>query len=165
MNVEMFFVRTSDRQALKNCIEERLRRQPDSRGEQPDWGLESSYDVLLATEPKRKIAVSPVQNGWVAAIESKEVLDFALLQQISQGLSCEVVACQVASIVDSCGYARCSSGVLVERNRLENEADPLGTVRAYLHSRSVPFDLLGFREAAQLQNAGWELLHRGNKGA
>jgi|WetSurMetagenome_2_1015567.scaffolds.fasta_scaffold300452_2 hypothetical protein len=160
MNVDMFFVRTDRRDAVIGCIEERLRSEPDLPDKQPDWGLESSYDVLLAKDPKRKVVVSPVQKGWIAAIESKEVLDFAMLQAISERLACEVVACQLANIADSCGYARCCSGQLVERTWLENDPDPLGTLRAYLQERSVPFDLVTFREAVQLRNTGWQILQR-----
>ena len=78
MNVEMSFVHTDSRSALLEIVASRLKESPDSLGKQPDWGVPSSYDVLLATERKRKIGVSPVQGGWVALVESNEVVDFAL---------------------------------------------------------------------------------------
>ena len=158
MNVEMFFVKSEDRDALVALIAERLTSPADPLGEQPDWGMESSYDALLARERKRKVAVSPVESSWIAAVESKEVLDFAMLEGISQRLGCEVIACQLANITDSCGYARCYSGRLLEKKWVENAPDPLGTLRAYLREHSVPYDFLTFREAVQLRNAGWEIL-------
>lgn len=160
MNVEMFFVKSGNRDAVVGLIAERLTSIADAPGRQPDWGLESAYDALLAGESKRKVAVSPGRNGWIAGVESKEVLDFAMLQAISERLNCEVVACQLANIVDSCGYARCCSGQLAEMKWLENDPDPLGTLRAYLLERSVPYDMLTFREAVQLRNVGWEMLSR-----
>jgi hypothetical protein len=161
MNVELFFVKTNDRNTLIACIRARLNAPPDVAGKQPDWGLESSYDVLLAVESKRKIAVSPVKEGWVAGIESKEVLDFTLLKNISNRLKAEVIACQLASIVDSCGYVRFSSGQIVERKYLESVPDPLATVRAYFRTHFIPYDILSFREAIQLRSEGWEILAKG----
>ena len=164
MNIEMFFVQTGNRDAVIRCVQDRLGGQPDTPGKQPDWGLESSYDALLAREPKRKVAISPIQSGWVAGIESKEVLDFEMLQKMSARLSCEVVACQLASVVDSCGYARCFNGELVEKKWSEDDPDPLGTLRDYLGGRSVPFDLLTFREVIQMPGAGWQILERPMRG-
>jgi len=160
VNVELFFVQSDDRAGLVGLIAERLTSPADAPGRQPDWGLESSYDALLAKEPKRKVAVSPIQNGWIAAVESKEVLDFAMLQGISERLGCEVVACQLANIADSCGYARCCSGKLAEKKWLESDPDAVGTLRAYLRERSIPYDLLTFREVVKLRNTGWELVQR-----
>jgi hypothetical protein len=160
MNVEMFFVKADYREDLMACIADRLRGFADPPNSQPDWGLERSYDVLLANEAKRKVAVSLPQDGWVAAIESKEVLDFALLQMISERLGTEVIACQLADVTGSCGYARCRSGQLVESRSCETDDDPLATLRAHLRERSVPHDLLTFREAVQRRSAGWEILQR-----
>ena len=158
MNIEMFFVKTDNRNAVIGYIKNRLCVQPDLPGNQSEWGLESSYDILLANEPKRKVAISPVENGWIAGIESKEVLDFAMLQEISERLSCEIVVCQLANIADSCGYARCNCGQLVENSWSENDPDPLGTLRVYLRKQSIFFDLLTFREAVRLRDVGWEIL-------
>ncbi len=158
MNVEMFYVKTDDRDAVIACIAERLRSQPDAPGMQPDWGLESCYDVILAKDPKRKIIMSPLKEGWLGAIESKEALDFALLQSISERLGAEVIACQLADAIGACGYARSSGGELVEHQWLPGSADPLATLREYLHLRSVPFDILTFREAVELRSAGWEFV-------
>ena len=160
MNVEMFFVKTDDRQAVIASIKKRLQSVADPQAQQPNWRLESSYDVLVAPDPKRKIAVSPVNEGWIAAIESKEVLDFALLQQISEETGSEVIACQLAGAIDSCGYARCCGGHLEETKWLENDPDPLGALRRYLRERDVPYDLMTFREAVQLRDAGWNIIQK-----
>lgn len=160
MHFELFFVKSDDRAALIGLIEQRLASPPDAPGKQPDWGLERSYDLLLANEPKRKLAVSPVWNGWIAVVESKVILDYALLQEISVRLSADVIACQLAGAIDAYGYARCCSGELRETMWLENAPDPLRTLRAYLRKHDIPYDLISFRETIQLRNAGWAILQR-----
>ncbi|HXK59518.1 MAG TPA: hypothetical protein PLP42_06430 [Acidobacteriota bacterium] len=81
MNVELSFIRTENREALIELIASRLKSLPDPAGKQPKLGLPASYDLLLADEKKRKVVISPVETGWLAAVESKEVIDFALLQK------------------------------------------------------------------------------------
>jgi hypothetical protein len=158
MNVEMSFVHTDSRDALLEKIASRLKGSPDSPGSQPDWGLPSSYDVLLAPERKRKIGVSPIQGGWVAVVESKEVVDFALLQSISITLKAEVIAIQVSDVTGSCGRALCRAGVVQEKYFSEDDEDPLTSTRSYLKNCGVPFDILTFREAIQLRSTGWVIL-------
>lgn len=160
MNVEMFFVRTMDRDGLLRCVEERLRSPADQPNAQPDWGLESSYDVLVAADPKRKVAVSPVVDGWVAVVESKEVLDFRLLQGISAQLSAEVLACQLGEVTDSFCYARCIAGKVVEHSVRADLPDAFAAARHLLRQHSIPHDIVTFREAVQLRSTGWQILSK-----
>lgn len=155
MNVEMFFVRTGERATLVDLISKRLHADPDEPGQQPDWGLESSYDVLLAPQKKRAVAVSPVHSGWIAAIESKEVLDFALLETISRILRVEVLAIQLSDVAGVCAHAHCVGGILQSSHVSEEENDLLGVLRRFLAGFGVPFDLLVFSEAVQLRERGW----------
>ncbi|MFA6033001.1 MAG: hypothetical protein WC889_08895 [Myxococcota bacterium] len=158
MNVENAFIRTEDREGLLNQLTARLKAPGDPKGVQPDWGLPSSYDALLAGERKRKIVVSPVQNGWVAIIESKEVIDFTLLQSTGDKLNTDIVAIQVSDVVGACGYALYRNGVVQDKFFSEEDEDPLASVRIYLKKCGIPFDVLTFREAVQLRSSGWTVL-------
>jgi len=160
MNVEMFFVKTTDLDGLLRCIDERLRNPADQPNSQPNWGLESSYDVLVAADAKRKVAVSPVVNGWVAAVESKEVLDFRLLQNVSETLSTEVLACQLGQVTDSFCHARCIAGTVTEHSAASDLPDALSSARTYLRDHAVPHDIVTFREAVQLRSVGWQILSK-----
>lgn len=158
MNTQMFFAETNDRNTLLDLVVRRLSSLPDAPGMQPNWGLESSYDKWLAHEPKRKVAVSHVRDNWIAAVESKGVLDFAMLQTITEVMECKVIACQLAGTIDSWGYAYCSAARLVESKWYENDADPLNALRAYLRNHGVAHDLITFREAVRLRSEGWSVV-------
>ena len=158
MNVEMAFTRTENRKSLLEKIKSRIQASPDAIGRQPDWGLPSSYDVLLAPARKRKVAVSPVQGGWVATIESKEVIDFALLQSVSDTMKSDVVAVQISDVLGACGYTFYRAGVVQENYFSEEDRNPLSNVRDYLKKCGIPFDVLTFREAVQMRSSGWSIL-------
>ena len=158
MNVEMFFIQTDAVPQVSDLIRQRIKSPPDAAGQQPDWGLPSSYDVLLANEQKRKVALSPSVAGWVAGIESKEVVDFALLQRLADALKTNVIAVQLSEVSGCCGYALCASGVVTEHRFSEDDDDPAGAVAEFLKRNGVSSNLVSFREAVQMRNQGWVIL-------
>ena len=158
INVETFFVQTDDRATLIKYLAQRLTSPPDISGRQPDWGLQRSYDIVIASDPKRKIAVSPVQDGWIAAVESKETLDYTLLETISREMRTRVIVCILYEVTGSCGYACCNNGVLEETYYSEEDKDPFGMVTVYLKKRSVPYGLMMFRHAVENR---WEIIRKG----
>lgn len=161
MNIQNFFVKSLDQSALVDCISDRLNAPPDPPGLQPDWGLHSSYDIWLAEDAKRKIAISPVTSGWIVGVESKQVVDFKLLQTIAENLRAEVIACQVHMPLNYFGYARCVAGKIAESQCREGEDDPLRKVHSYLCRLGAPSELFTFPEAIRLRSAGWRVLKRG----
>lgn len=158
MNVEMFFIETDAVPQVGDLIRLRIKSPPDAAGQQPDWGLPSSYDVLLANEPKRKVALSPSVGGWIAGIESKEVIDLALLQRLSEALRTNVIAVQLSEVSGCYGYALCSSGTVTERRFSEYEGDPAGTIAEFLRRKGVQSSLISFREAMQMRDRGWVIV-------
>ena len=157
MNVEMFFIQTNAAPEVSDLIRQRINSQPDPANHQPDWGLPSSYDVLLTKEPKRKVALSPSLGGWIASIESKEVIDFALLQRLAEALKTKVIAVQLSEVSGYCGYAVCSSGTVTERHFSEDD-DPGGTISEFLRRNRIRSGLISFREAVQMRDQGWVIL-------
>lgn len=158
MNVEMFFIKTNSRDSLITILRERLNTPPDPAGKQPDWGLPASYDSVLLNEQKRKIAVSPNIGGWFSAIESKEVVDFALLQKISEQLRTDIIAIQLSEITGCCGYSYCENGKIIDSYFSEEDEDPLGTLLEYLKSHSISHSILMFREVVNLRSQGWSIV-------
>ena len=164
MHIENFFVRTTQRELLRQYIIERLGAPVDPPGNQPAWGLESGYDIRLRPDLRRNIAISPVTSGWVAGVESRGMLDFALLRAISERIGTEVLACRVSTASDYFGLARCVNGNLVEaRAAYEGEEDPVLVLREFLSGQSVPFDMITFPDAIKLCNDGWEILGPGRR--
>jgi len=155
MNIEMFFIKTDAVSQVSNTVRQHIKSASDVANQQPDWGLPSSYDVLLAKEPKRKVAISPAINNWVAGIESKEVIDFALLQQIAKALRTDVIAVQLSEVSGCCGYALCSNEKIIEHYFSEDDDNPAGTIAEFLKRNNVKTGLVSFREAVQMRNQGW----------
>lgn len=160
MNIEGFFVRTNETTALRKIIAERINSPDDATGMQPDWGLEQSYDAFIIGDLKRKLAISKPKNNWIAAIESKEVLDFALLQQIGLSIDADVVAYQISDSTGGCGYSIFRNGKVEDSDFDSNSEDPLSQTRKMLADLGIPFDIVMFREAAQNKNGDWEVIQK-----
>jgi hypothetical protein len=158
MDVEMFFVKTEELDRVRELVARRIASPPDPAGKRQSWGLPVSYDIIVAGQGTRRVALSPPVNGWVAGVESHEVLDFELLRQLSAGLQADVLAIQLSEVTGSCGYAWCLEGDVLEYHFSGDDADPAGHIQRYLRLHGVTIDLVGFNEAAQLHHLGWQVL-------
>jgi hypothetical protein len=158
MNVEMFFVQSEMQTTVSELIRQRLRLPPDPAGQQPDCGLPSSYVVLLATDPKRTVAVSPPIGGWIAGVESKEVVDLSLLLHMSETLATHVIAVQLSEVTGSCGYALCVRGIVSEHRFSDDDPDPAGTVSQFLRRNGVQMGLVSFRDAVEMRSQSWVII-------
>lgn len=155
LNVENLFVKCGDQAKLSDLIEAHW--SSSSPPAQPDWGVPSSFESLLAKEAKRKIAISPPREGWIALVESKEVIDFALASALSQELDTTVLAVQLAESIGAAGYSLAVRGQVLESRFDEESENPLATVRDALERYKVPFDAILFREAARKMSEGWSV--------
>lgn len=155
LNVENLFVKCGDQAKVTELVEAHWRN--PSQPPQPNWGLPSSFEPLLAKEPKRKLAISPPRDGWVALVESKEVVDFALANALSEKLDTSVLVIQLSEASGAAGYASVVHGQVLESQFNEDDANPLATVREALKKYKVPFDATLFREAVQLVPEGWSV--------
>lgn len=160
MNLEGFFVRTTDTIAVRKIVEERINSADDAPGLQPYWGLEQSYDAFIVGDPKRKVAISKPKAGWIAAIESKEVLDFALLQRIGQTIGTDVIAFQISDSTGGCGYAVFRNGRLEKSHFDEDAQDPLSDTQKAVADLGIPFDIVMFRETLQSKSGDWEIIKK-----
>ncbi len=153
-NVENLFVKCNDQAQVAEVVERHWRN--PSPPTQPDWGLPSSFEPLLAQEPKRKLSISPPQGGWIALVESKQIVDFALAKALSEQLETTVLTIQLFEISGESGYASAIHGQVLESQFGEND-DPLGSVRNALKKYKVPYDPILFREAVQKTTEGWSV--------
>jgi len=155
MNIENLFVRTADQAAVANVVERCL-----SQVDQPEWELPSSYAPLLAKDPKRKVAISPVIEGWIAIIESKEVVDFGMAKSLADELGCTAFIMQVSDSTGAVGHLSYSNGQVTDSQFDEEAADPLNEARDIVKRHGIPFDLKMFREVVPLTTQGWLLKQR-----
>lgn len=155
LSVQNLFIRHDDRAKIVELVETHLRNPIPPV--QPDWGLHSSFDRLIATDVKRKVIISPPIGGWVALVESKGFVDFALANALSERLETTVLVIQLAEVSGAAGFAGVFRGKLLESYFNDEDADPLGTVRGALEKYGVPFDVILFREAIQKTCQGWSV--------
>ena len=127
---------------------------------QPTWGLPSSYEPLLAKESKRKIVISPPKEGWIALIESKEVVDFGMAKVLSEKLDAAVLVIQLSEASGATGYASSVRGEMLESHFNEEDDDPLASIREVLKKYNIPFDATLFREAVQKTSEGWLVIKK-----
>ncbi len=154
LNVENLFVKDDD--PKKACAVVRAYWSQDGT-QQPDWGIPSSYDQLLRNNPKRKLAVSAARDGWIALVESKEVVDFGMAKALSEQLNTAVLAIQVSEATGAAGYASAVGGKLLESSFRDDDDNPLESVRNVMRKYRVPFDPIMFRKAAQNAPEGWTI--------
>jgi hypothetical protein len=58
----------------------------------------------LANDPKRKVANSPSKGGWIAIVESKEVVDFGMAKSLADELKGIIAIIQVSDATGEVGY-------------------------------------------------------------
>ena len=146
MNVENLFVKESNQRAVANVVERCL----VGGSVQPQWGLPSSYAPLLASDPKRKIAISPSTNDWIAIIESKEVVDFGMAKTLVDELGGSAVIIQVSDSTGAMGHLFYEGGQVISCEFEEQAHDPINDARSILRQHRIPFDVAMFREVVDL---------------
>ena len=158
MNIESIFVRSDDTQTIADIVRGRLTAPPDPPHLQDAEPLQSSYDVILAKEAKRKIALSPVQNGWAQILESKEVADFKLAKKCSADLKTLAIVVQIADVVGASGYAVYDRGNVVASYFSDTDDNAAKTVIAVLKENGVPFSIITFRDVIRMRGQGWQIV-------
>ena len=92
MNVEQSYVKTNKRESIVQIVERRLNTDPEDIKLGMELDFLNSYKSILATDKKRKVAISNTSNKWLSILESKEVNDYYMLMMISEELHAEVIA-------------------------------------------------------------------------
>jgi len=158
MIIEQAFVKTDNLLNIEEIILSRLINPPDPPGQQPEVGLPNSYDVSLAGDEKRKVAVSEVVNGWVSIIESKEVNDYKMLLNISKSLTTEVYAIMLYDTTGSYGFCLMINGKVVESRFSEEDDEMLEQIHYLINTKDISLPICKFSHVASRQIAGWKLL-------
>lgn len=156
MNIENLFVKGGSQASVAEVVARCLA----NRIEQPDWDLPSSFSPLLVGDPKRKVAISPENDGWIAIIESKEVVDFGMAKLLADELGGVAVVVQVSDAIGAMGNLVYRDGRVAVCSFDEDSSDPLNDGRSVLRQELIPFDLLMFREVVRMVSNGWLVKRR-----
>jgi hypothetical protein len=158
MNVEQAFIKTGDKKTVTESVKLRLNSNPDPVGSQPYVGLPNSYDSILANEPKRKVAISEISNGWISILESKEVNDYKMLLDLSIALNTEVLAVVISDVTASCGFTEIINGTVENSFFSEKEDDFEGIIYKKLLDKGIDIPVCMFREIASKKIQGWQII-------
>lgn len=159
MNIEQAFIKHSEQEKVVEIVEERL------NGKLKDehflvMEIPDSYDTILANDSKRKVAVSPSDNGWITVIESKEVNDYIML--ISKKLNTEIVAIVQSDAVGAWGYVEIKNGQVNKSYFSEDDEDIENLMEQKLQEKSIANILYMFREVVRKKDSGWKIIQLQN---
>lgn len=162
MNIEVAYVRKNNNESISEIIERRLCGALEDLRIPDGIDIPDSYEVFLANNEKRKVAVSAPVNGWITVIESKEVNDYAMLFEISKELQTEVIAIVQSGAIGAWGYVKMKSGEVVQSRFSEEDDDIEGLIEDFKTSNGITEPFYLFREAIQRRTDGWLIIQRHN---
>lgn len=115
-----------------------------------------SYNVFLANDIKRKIAISSPQKGWITIIESKEINDYTLLLQISKELQTEVLTIIQSDAVGAWGFVEILEGKVVKSYFSEDDDEIEDLLSRKLKEKGIGEHLYMFRKVVRERD--WDVV-------
>jgi hypothetical protein len=153
INIENMFIRSNKQTDIAALLKRYWQGPP--LGKPVDWGLPSSFTSTEEDEAKRKVAFSEPQNGWIIAIESKNSVDFALAQFLSEKLQTTILIIQIYEITSTVGYAVAECGRILESAFFPEHEAPLEVVHEVMRKYHISFEITAFREVFRNPDSGW----------
>lgn len=160
MDVEQAFIKSVDSEKVISIVEERLNGALKELHLNSQMEVPDSYDVILADDVKRKVAVSSPRNGWITIIESKEVNDYTMLFQISKELRTEGLAVIQSDITGSWGFAEFVNGEVINSYFSEEDDDIEDLLEDKLNEKGITGPLYMFREVVRDKGERWKIVQK-----
>lgn len=158
MNVEQAFIKYDEQHKVIDIVDERINGAFKDEHFDLNSDIPDSYESILANDLKRKVSISPAENGWIAVLESNEVNDYTLLIQISQLLQTEVIAVVQADTVGEWGYVEINNGLVTNFYFSEEDDDIEILINKKLCEKRINSQLHLFREAVKFVHLGWRII-------
>ena len=158
MNIEIAFIKNAEQGKVAKLVDERLNGSLRDAQLCGQIDLPDSYDTILRNETKRKVAISPSKNGWIAIIESKEVNDYAMLLQLSKEFQTEVLAVIQSDITGAWGYVEMFEGSVVKSYFSEEDDRIEDLLNEKMSEKEICMPLYIFREVVREKESGWSVV-------
>lgn len=158
MNVELAYIKSDETERVIQIVEERLNGTLKDICLSNQIEVPDSYDLILANDIKRKIAISSSKNGWITIVESKEVNDYALLFYLSKELQTEVISIIQSDVTGAWGFVEMSDGNLNGNYFSEEDDDIEDLIKAKLTEKAISEPLYMFREVVREKGKGWDVV-------
>lgn len=157
MNVEQSYIKYNETADIEKIIRNRLTGEKYVPKENVDFGVPNSYQVLLAEEPKRKVAISKPSNSWISVLESKEVNDYEMLLFISKELNTKILSIIQSDVTGTWGYVQMENGKVVS-SYIGEDDDVEYLIEKELEENGITTPIYMFREVVRDNN--WKILDR-----
>ena len=149
MNVEQSYVKTNKRESIVQIVERRLNTDPEDIELGMELDFLNSYKSILATDKKRKVAISNISNGWLSILESKEVNDYYMLMMISEELHTEVIAIIQSDVTGSWGFIEIANGKIQNTYFSEEDDEIEDLIEKKLDEKGINQRICMFREVVR----------------
>lgn len=160
MNVEQAYIKSFEIGRVVEIVKARLNGSLKDVHIDMQMEVPNSYDVILADDAKRKIAISSPKDGWIAIIESKEVNDYAMLLQLSKELQTDVFAVVQSDITGEWGFVEMNEGKVMKSYFSEEDDDIEELLETKLRNKKISTPLYMFREVVRERGNGWEIVQK-----
>ena len=148
MNVEQSYVKTNKRESIVQIVERRLNTDPEDIKLGMELDFLNSYKSILATDKKRKVAISNTSNKWLSILESKEVNDYYMLM-ISEELHAEVIAIIQSDVTGSWGFIEIANGKIQNTYFSEEDDEIEDLIEKKLDEKGINQRICMFREVVR----------------
>lgn len=157
MNIEQAFIKSVKVERVVELVRERLSGSLKDIRLRNQMSVPDSYEIILANEAKRKVAISYSCEGWISIIESKEVNDYAMLVELSRDLKTEVFAVLQSDIIGAWGYVEISEGEIIKSYFSEENDEIEDLLDDKLRQKRIRMPLYMFREVVKERGNGWNI--------
>lgn len=158
MNVEQAYIKSTEDERVAEIARKRLNGEIKDICLNDQIGELDSYNVFLANDMKRKIAISSPKKGWITVIESKEINDYTLLLQISKDLQTEVLAIMQSDAAGAWGFVEILEGEVVKNYFSYDDDEIEDLLSRKLEEKEIMESIHMFREVVKERGKGWEIV-------
>lgn len=162
MNIELAFIKSVENGRIVERVNERLNGSLRSIRLCSQMEVPDSYDAILASDKKRKVAISSSKKGWIAIIESKEVNDYTMLLQLSKEFQTEVLAIIQSDVAGTWGYVEMFEGKVVKSHFSEEDDEIEDLLDDKMNEKGIDIPLYMFREVVREKGNGWDIVQINN---
>ena len=158
MNFEQAYIKSENIEKVISIVERRLNGDLREMKAPIPADIPDSFEAFLASNLKRKIAVSEPSNGWITVVESKEVNDYSMLLAISMELNAKILSFAHYDSVGAWGFVEMVSGNISQNYFSEEDDDIEGCIERIKNENGIKNCVSFFREAVQSKDNTWRIV-------
>lgn len=160
MNIEQAYIKSEKVEQVTRIVERRLNGDLQDVRLSEQIKIPDSYEVFLANNEKRKIAISNSRNCWITIVESKEVNDYAMLLKISEELMTDVLAIAQYDSIGAWGYVEMKSGKVIKSYYSEEDDNIEDSIEQKKGKMRISESMYLFKDVVCKRDGGWNVIQK-----